>query len=92
MLTHIENAINPESQFNNLLDKFEARKDEIVYSHNDFHSSNILKSAENPEKFYAIDFDYSCFNILGHDIAHLISFDVNPQKTENPEDIFKYHP
>ena len=83
---------NKDSLFNKLYDKFESRKDEIVYSHNDFHTNNILKASSNHERFYIVDFDFSCFNILGYDIAYLINSELTPQKTEKPEDILLFRP
>ena len=92
LLEYIEEMENPESKFNTLLTKFESRKEDMILGHNDFHTGNLIKCAKNAEKFYLVDYEFSCMNILGWDLTNIICMDLIPHHVEKEEDMFIYSP
>jgi len=72
MLKIIENVENPESLFNQIRSSFDNRHEEQIMSHNDFYHLNILKSHHSNEKFFLVDFEFSCYNVIGWDITNMI--------------------
>jgi len=48
---------------------------ELILCHNDFYHLNIIKQS-NPGKIKIIDYEYSCVNPFGWDIANLITENV----------------
>lgn len=57
-------------------------RNSIVFSHNDLHSQNILLE-EKSQKIMLIDYEYSCYNYRGYDIANF--FNESTIDYNNPE-------
>ena len=72
--------------------KFESREEDLVLSHNDFHAGNILKCSKDQDKFHLVDFDFSCINILGWDLANIVAWHMMPYNVAKREDAFTYSP
>ena len=86
----IESVENPQSRLNSILSKFNSRKDELIISHNDFWRMNILKDKKNPETYHLIDFDLSCYNAIGSDLANLMMVNATPFDLKELK--FKFEP
>jgi choline/ethanolamine kinase len=47
-------------------------QNELVLSHNDLHSQNMIWR-NGDGRLFIIDFDYSCFNYRGFDVANFFN-------------------
>jgi len=60
------------------------KPESVCFSHNDIHSQNILV-LDNTNKLLVIDYEYSCYNYRGYDIANLFNESMfEYQSNEHP--------
>lgn len=60
------------SSFKTLLAKHNGPSSTKVFGHNDFYFLNIIQSSLNPDQMTLIDYEMSCVNVLGWDLAHAV--------------------
>ena len=104
MLDVIENVESPGSLFNQIRANLDSRYENQILSHNDFYNLNILRNLENQEKLVLVDFEFSCYNVIGWDITNMVCENLviydsaqniynfapeNIPKTKNLEEIMK---
>lgn len=71
MLEIMVKEFEKDTLLHQLLKKHNNAKDDLILCHNDFYHLNIIRSSD--DKFYVIDYEYSCVNPFGWDIANILT-------------------
>lgn len=72
-------------------DESHERSQDLVFSHNDFQENNVLINNVDNSTLTLIDFEYSCTNYRGYDIASFVN-EQFMDYTEKGAPFFKIHP